>query len=220
MVILPPNELGHHHLVHGRFRVLHTGRRPWACLVATTGSAGQFVLFTDGGGYRGPGRYRVVGDSGDDAGRIRQGFVVGPFAFLAGDRVARRICATLSAGWPTMAGVDSLRVADAGADPQFFPLAEYQLPRDHRPAASPISRRIRLGPRGCSQSLMLVGQLGSLVFIIFVADATFAVWGKGDSFDKAIAVFAKAYADQTNATMQASKKVVSSGQVEVVMEPE
>ena len=89
----------------------------------------------DGGGDRGPGRYRGVGDSGDDAGRIRQGFVVGPFAFLAGDRVARRICSTLSAGRPTVARLDRLRVADAGADPQFFPLAEYQLPRDHRPAA-------------------------------------------------------------------------------------
>jgi len=44
--------------------------------------------------------------------------------------------------------------------------------------------------------------------------------GKGDSFDKAIAVFAKAYADQNERDHATFKKAVSSGQVEVVMEPE
>ena len=44
--------------------------------------------------------------------------------------------------------------------------------------------------------------------------------GKSDAFDKAIAEFAIAYADQSERDHAILKKAVRSGRVEVVMEPE
>jgi NAD(P)H-dependent flavin oxidoreductase YrpB (nitropropane dioxygenase family) len=44
--------------------------------------------------------------------------------------------------------------------------------------------------------------------------------GKGDIFDKAIAKFATAYADQGERDHAVLRKAVQSGQVDVVIEPE
>ena len=70
-----------------------------------------------------------MGDRSGDVRGIRKGFVVGPFALLGVSRVARRIRAALSAGWPTFTRLDDLRFADGGDDPQFISHAKSQLPR-------------------------------------------------------------------------------------------
>jgi len=82
-------------------------------------------------------------DEGDDARTIWDGSSLDACAGLADDRIDCRFRASLSKRRPKMARVDSRRIADGFASPQFRFLSEYQLSGDQYAAKRHVPRRIR-----------------------------------------------------------------------------
>jgi Uncharacterized protein conserved in bacteria (DUF2252) len=68
-----------------------------------------------------------------------------------------------------------------------------------------VRRALRLGVGACPRPLCAPAQISGYL-------------GKNDVFDKAIAAFAIAYADQSERDHAVLKKAVRSGRVQVVME--
>ena len=107
------------------------------------------------GGNRngGHGVLRVVDDAGGDGRGVWHGPSLGPCAVLCADRLTGRFCAALPPGRAAVTRVDGLWHTYARTCPQLHFLAEYQLPRDNRPAAHPDPWRIHFRRRGHTQSL-------------------------------------------------------------------
>jgi hypothetical protein len=117
-----------------------------------THGVGQSVVFPDGGGDGRCGLLRILDVAGPDARRIRHRTAMAPCSGMGDDPVDGRLNAVPSAGRSAMARLDDLRSADDLPVAQFPDGSEPQFPRD-QPTPYPVLRRIRLGCRGCSESM-------------------------------------------------------------------
>ena len=117
--MISADELGHNALVDGRSVLFHAGGDLSAGLVQTAGEVGAFAIFVQRscrGSRRG---VRAGFDAGGDNRTIRRGSAMGASAGLDAVRVGRVVRASLSPRRATMAGVDCLWPAHAGAGSQF-----------------------------------------------------------------------------------------------------
>jgi len=80
---------------------------------------GAFAIFVQRCGGRGHRRVRVGLDARGDDRTVRRAAAMGASAGVGADRVGRVVRAALPTRRATVAGVECLRPADAGAGPQF-----------------------------------------------------------------------------------------------------
>ena len=112
-------------LVDGRRGVFHTCGNIFAGLVQAARRVGVLAIFVQRYGGRGDRRIRVGLNARGDDRTIRRGAAMGASASVDADCVGRVVRAVLPPRGATMAGVECLRPADAGAGPQFRFHAEY-----------------------------------------------------------------------------------------------
>ena len=117
--MISTDELGHSGLVDGRRGMFYARRNIFTGLVQAARAAGAFAIFVQRscrGSHRGA---RAGFDAGGDNRTIRRGSAMGASAGLDAVRVGRVVRASLSPRRATMAGVDCLWPAHAGAGSQF-----------------------------------------------------------------------------------------------------
>jgi hypothetical protein len=153
MLALSAHELGYRHLVNDRRDLPYVGRRASARLAPGAGFVDQrpvLSLRRGGGGACGVG---VGHDARDDDGAVWRTTALESLASVGARRVARVVCASVSARRAIVAGMDGLRLADLRAGTQFCFYTESQLPRNHQPAAISVVGRNSSGPRRDDESL-------------------------------------------------------------------
>ena len=111
------DELDYRCLVDGRRGVFHTCGNIFAGLVQAARWVGAFAIFVQRCGGRGHRRVRVGLDARRNDCTIRRADTMGASPGVDADRVGRVVRAALPPCRATVAGVECLRPADAGAGP-------------------------------------------------------------------------------------------------------